>query len=468
MNPVVLHCLGDFILSIPSRSVSRHWRGMIWLAESTHELIHSQSRTESLTTMSNNRKPGPSGRRQGNDAAVDILLQCTTMLDRHIRRLAVFIVAFGSVQLILLSTRPPSNLFYNNDMVPGHFLRPSSSSSSSWSSNSKSNKRNDRNGRIGNGIHLEEDSNLNSKKMKKKDLSTTHAIPKILVFTHYKDLLHLAGDRDEGDSSSSSSLSSLNDEEQVLAANIKHSIELHPDVTQVRFLTDKDCIQSLQNVYPTLIPFFVNETEGMYKGDICRGAALMETGGIYLDVDVGVRHDLWRDLKHTTEFVTVRVHRQSKYPGHFFQAMMGATPRNPVLLRYLQLFEKHYVATARGDKNNKDRIKKGPLGVILLKRAWDDVNNKGKTNDKNEGSGSNNNNLNVSPPLTELYQEVLYHPDVFPSLHPAPTWGSRRACHFVVVAKLNHRRYKEMTTENGIDIQIPLYSRIAGSRMCPI
>ena len=200
----------------------------------------------------------------------------------------------------------------------------------------------------------------------------------------------------------------------------------------------------------------------MFKADICRGSALYETGGIYLDVDVGVRYDLWRDLRPTTAFVTAQVHGQSKYPGHFFQAIMGAAPNSPIIYKYLELFHHHYQGI--------ETVNKGPLGVILLRRAWDRVYNR-----------------QTHTPSTELYQEVLYDPKLFPHLHPAPTWGTRRACHFVVVAKANHKSHAEFTLppttrrttkhkqqpqqppqQPPQDLCIPLYSRIAGSRMCPI
>ena len=200
----------------------------------------------------------------------------------------------------------------------------------------------------------------------------------------------------------------------------------------------------------------------MFKADICRGSALYETGGIYLDVDVGVRYDLWKDLRPTTAFVTAQVHGQSKYPGHFFQAIMGAAPNSPIIYKYLELFHHHYQGI--------ETVDKGPLGVILLRRAWDRVYNR-----------------QTHTPSTELYQEVLYDPKLFPHLHPAPTWGTRRACHFVVVAKANHKAHAEFTLptttrrtkheqqlqpqepqEQPQDLCIPLYSRIAGSRMCPI
>ncbi|KAL3942236.1 MAG: hypothetical protein SGBAC_003545 [Bacillariaceae sp.] len=301
-----------------------------------------------------------------------------------------------------------------------------------------------------------------------EDHDETQRIPRILLFTHYRDLLNTP-------------LEDLaDDEERILAANIHHSINIHqshrttndfqedgslldvkPQIvgpTQVRFLTDEDCLQSLQKVFPVLIPFFLNETQGMFKADICRGSALYETGGIYLDVDVGVRADLWYDLLPNTEFFTSLVHRQSKYPRHFFQAILGAAPKSPIIYKYLELFLDRYT--------HKDYVESGPLGVILLRRAWDNVYDE-----------------KLETPSTELYQEVLYHPKAFPNLHPPPTWGVRRACHFVVVARAHKEETMEFTIQpqssNGTSkdttdvskarsYRIPLYSRVGGSRMCPI
>jgi Glycosyltransferase sugar-binding region containing DXD motif len=266
--------------------------------------------------------------------------------------------------------------------------------------------------------------------------NSPYAIPRTLIFTHYKNLL-------------SADESSFDEEERALAENVRHSIEVHTDSSpRVLFWTDDECIESLRRVYPSLISFFQNETEGMFKADICRGAALYENGGFYLDVDIGVRHSLWLDLKPITEFVTARVHQQSNYPGHFFQAILGAKPRSPVLFRYLRLFEKHYTGA--------NRVTKGPLGVILLKRAWDYVSEK----DSSIRS------------KTELYQEVLFNRKLFPRLHPAPTWGSRRACHFVVIATVNYDENVEVTIQakkdrESMKFQIPLVSRIPGSRICP-
>jgi hypothetical protein len=264
------------------------------------------------------------------------------------------------------------------------------------------------------------------------DLSTV-PIPKVLIFTYSKNLW-------------SSESSNLDDEEVVMAANVRHSVQRHSPDTQVVFLTDDDCIASLQRVFPSLISHFQNESKGMFKADICRGSALYETGGIYLDIDVGVRHDLWSQLRPSAEFVTVRVHQQSKWPGHFFQAILGAAPKSLMIYEYLQLFHDYYTG------KEKVPSKKAPLGVILLKRAWDHVYN-----------------TTTRLPATELWQEVLYRADIFPNLVPAPTWGgTKRACHFVVVGMAHTNATAEMWGTNGGMFSIPAYSRVGGSRMCPL
>jgi mannosyltransferase OCH1-like enzyme len=270
-----------------------------------------------------------------------------------------------------------------------------------------------------------------------------YAIPKILIFTHYKNLLTFPVDK-------------MTDEEKSLSENVQHSVDVHREdnLTNVLFWTDGECIESLRRVYPSLVEHFVQETQGMYKADICRGVALYENGGFYLDVDVGVRHSLWTDLRRTTKFVTSRVHTQSKYPGHYFQAILGVSPRNNVIFKYLQLFERHYKGVVV--------VKNGPLGVILLKRAWDSISTEDKA-------------LNAE---TELYQEILYNSKLLPNLHPAPIWGgTKRACHFFVAAQANHKQNVEFelpinnsggkNKKKKIGIHVPVVSRVPGSRMCP-
>ena len=212
---------------------------------------------------------------------------------------------------------------------------------------------------------------------------------------------------------------------EALHKHVYRMMRLHPDA-HVYFYTDDDCIASLHRIgMPELIPFFEKEKQGMYKADLCRGAALYEHGGIYCDVDLGVRLNLWEVLAPETEFATVHVHSMSQHPTGFFQAFLAATPRHVVIRAYLEDFLEYY----RGNLSIE-----GPLGVLLLRHAFD----------------------RVQPPNAELWQEVLYNPHS-PLLKeiPPPTWGTRRACKFIVVAKPT------------LPLVVPMYSRIGGSRMCP-
>lgn len=243
---------------------------------------------------------------------------------------------------------------------------------------------------------------------------TSFMIPNVITFTHSINLLNAT---------------KVTGEDVALQRNVLNTIKLHPGA-QVHFLTDDDCIASIQRVLgqdSPLVKFFRDETHGMYKADVCRGASLYETGGLYFDVDLQARMSMWDAVSPETNFVTPMVHRQSKYPGAFFQAFIGTSPKNPILWRYLQLFLKHY----QGHIDVQ-----GPLGVLLLRRAHDEVMKEEKHSLK-----------------VELWQEVLYNKQLFPNV-PPPSWGTRRACHFVVVS--NRKR----------PYIVPLYSRVKGSRMC--
>ena len=238
-----------------------------------------------------------------------------------------------------------------------------------------------------------------------------------------------------------------------------------------------------------LISYFQNERTGMYKADLCRGVALYETGGIYMDIDLGIRMNLYDVLLDTSEFVTVKVHTQSHYPGAFFQAFIAAVPYHDVIHRYIELFLLYYRRIVI--------IEKGPIGVILLKRAYDEIQYEQEQQllqlQQKEGTMISVSTTTTSTHLqqtTELWQEVLYLPQYHETIFrhvPIPTWGNnKRACKFVVVIPPTHQRrqgHKTTTTDDDDDnknnsknsatntsnvkLIVPMYSRIAGSRMCP-
>lgn len=321
-------------------------------------------------------------------------------------------------------------------------------------------------------LEVPDNDNTNSKsndaKKKKSTVNVqtrhSHVIPNTLIFTHSINLLTYKPPSNTSNKIISKEQQVDMDELLALQANVYHTINLYPNAN-VRFLTDEDCIRSLQTVLgqkSPLITFFQKESEGMYKADICRGAALYETGGLYFDVDVGVRTNLFEKSQEeeegktnwilfpNTTFVTSLVHRQSNHIGNFFQAFMGTTSHHDIIKRYLKLFQQYY----EGQLTRP--IHKGPLGVILLRQAFDDI-----ILLDNDVGGSKN-KLQLGPKTIDtiqygriqLWQEILYDTKYFSNVLPAPTWGTRRACHFVVVANRH------------FPLQVPFYSRIEGSRMC--
>jgi hypothetical protein len=140
---------------------------------------------------------------------------------------------------------------------------------------------------------------------------------------------------------------------------------------------------------------------------------------------------LWSAVKRESTFVVPFVHRDSKFPGNFFQAFIGATPKNPIMKRYLELFIDHY--------QGKIDLQ-GPLGVLLLRKAHDEIVGTPK-------------HPQVSKQVPQYFMEILYDKKLFPDVLP-PTWGVRRACRFVVVANPQP------------PYVVPFYSRVKGSRMC--
>jgi hypothetical protein len=257
-------------------------------------------------------------------------------------------------------------------------------------------------------------------------------IPNILIFTHAVNLLLF-----KNTTTNMTFDSKTTKELRVLQQNVRRSVRHHPGA-RVRFLTDHDCADSIRSVIQPderadrLVHYFYREKQGMYKADLCRGAALYETGGVYLDVDLGVRMNVFGALANETEFATVLVHAASNWPGAFFQAFIAVSPQHELMRRYAELFLDYY-------DGKLPQFDGEPLGVVLLRKAYDERNN----------------TKNV-----ELWQEVFYHSEYRKTIFkhvPYPTWGVRRACKFVVV-----------TDKTKKPLVVPFYSRVGGSRMCPI
>jgi Glycosyltransferase sugar-binding region containing DXD motif len=312
----------------------------------------------------------------------------------------------------------------------------------------------------------------------KRQQQQLHAIPNVIIFTHAINLLETEFEfapsssdtttlRHNRKNHTSAALTDKQTELLALQQNVRIITALHPTAT-VRFLTDDDCIESIRTVFShnrtladELVRYFINEPEGMYKADLCRGTALYETGGLYFDVDLGVRMSLWKVLQPTTEFATIKVHRRSKHHGAFFQAFMAAAPQHAVILRYVELFYRYYtgeLVLKRG----------GFVGVILLKQAYDEIQAEQllqlETSASSPAATTSVQTMTMTTThldaTTELWQEVKYKTPGLSHV-PPPAWGTKRACKFVVVVPLSSQQAKQQP------LTVPFYSRIAGSRMCP-
>ena len=266
-------------------------------------------------------------------------------------------------------------------------------------------------------------------------LRRRHAIPPILIFTYRTDLINAPPPPPSSDPADDGG-----EDDAALSENVRSVISLHPGAS-VRFLDDAGCLDSIRAALgpgTKLAAYFSAEGRGMYKADICRGAALYETGGLYFDVDIEARMSLFDVVDVGTEFVTTLVHEDSNHRGGFFQAFIGSTGGHPILRRYLELFVDYY--EGRVDV-------RGPLGVYLLRMAYDDV----------VGGGGKKGGEGGYAATVELWQEVRYRPDLFPEV-TRDRWGSRRACQMLVVAPPR--------PPGRAGRAVPLFSHANGSRMC--
>lgn len=246
-----------------------------------------------------------------------------------------------------------------------------------------------------------------------------HVIPRVAYFTYSYDILNTTVFYDFP-------------EDEILAKNVRNTIALHPG-TEIRFLTDNDCLLEIRKVVDMKVgssklqkleDYFLQEERGMIKADVCRGAALFLSGGLYFDVDLQLRVNVWDVIKHDTEFVVPLVHKDHKVKRSFFQAFIGVTQQSQIMLRYLEYFVEYY-------EGKRPVTKTKSKGVVLLREAYDSL-----YSDKSEDH--------------EFWQEVKFDSKLFPNVKKPI--GERRACHFVVMIP-------------GSD-NVPFYSRVRGSRMC--
>lgn len=110
---------------------------------------------------------------------------------------------------------------------------------------------------------------------------------------------------------------------EILYNNIVKSIDAYRQVwsndtnMEVIFLVDSDCTDLLEEVDHelnlTLASIFRNESDGSFKSDLCRLAALYLHGGYYFDIDMEVIQPILLDEGVTFSTATSTIQR--KNPG---------------------------------------------------------------------------------------------------------------------------------------------------------
>jgi hypothetical protein len=145
--------------------------------------------------------------------------------------------------------------------------------------------------------------------------------------------------------------------------NVMHTISEYRSLwnepgAHVSFLTDEDCIREIEKAEPRLVQHFEEGGVGSFKADICRIAALYNSGGYYFDIDLKVVQPVPLD---NTTFNFVTVHETAAYMN-FFQAFIASTANHPILKQALENMLIHY------QDNSAFR---GNLGPVTLHSAYE-------------------------------------------------------------------------------------------------
>jgi len=125
----------------------------------------------------------------------------------------------------------------------------------------------------------------------------------------------------------------------LMAANVKALVERHG--VPFTIWSDADCVQLLTQ--HGLAEAYEHENYGPFKSDMCRMAALYESGGFYMDNDLYVESG---NVIHTVEKVKAKFASVVEMSdGGIFQAFLASTPKHPVVAESLTRMAKHYAGT---------------------------------------------------------------------------------------------------------------------------
>jgi hypothetical protein len=182
-----------------------------------------------------------------------------------------------------------------------------------------------------------------------------------------------------------------NQEPKLFYDNIVNTINLYKkawnDDLEIRFLTERECLDVLGRVLGSLddsellqlLDFYKQEPHGPFRADLCRVAALYQTGGYYFDVDLRALQPWMHGNDDTAcAFATAK----NALSATFTQCILVATAGNKVLkanfrtmLTYYQTFGPEPIPP--GPDENTDETDTRPLlGPTTLRRAYDQVHGK--------------------------------------------------------------------------------------------
>lgn len=192
--------------------------------------------------------------------------------------------------------------------------------------------------------------------------------------------------------------------------------------TSVWYLNNDDCLIVINRVEKRLSKYFLYETKGMYKADICRIAALYEKGGYYFDTDMEVIKPVIIGPQITFSSVWAQKNLSKE---SFFQSFMAVAPKHPILAININLLLKHYENITNGGMG----LFEGLLGPESLYRSYIEFN-------RSEESKYWQTDMNL--------QEVI--PEAYPKIKKR---GIQYLCNYLV--------------HNSTEKDVYFYSRIVGA-----
>lgn len=307
---------------------------------------------------------------------------------------------------------------------------------------------------------------------KKPDQSVIIAVPHILWFTYetnimlskepdlfYENVMHTidAYNRSWRDNQQSQQQQDSN------SGNMKVSM-------QVRFLDDADCENVVFEAFPDIVTHFSQETNGAFRGDICRVAALYLHGGYYFDIDMEViRPYIAKDLLVPERFVsndTLRVVEPSIFVSSWnadrnsiFQSFIASTAYSPILKESFYFMMAYY----EGRNENCTRANECLMGTKTMLQAYERYAQESQQQKEKQSSQSYNTTMQrnirtadklqtTTPSSTTLLFEDKLTPELYPGF-PRRPGVDNFYCNYIV----------HSPTENFVHF----YSRIIGSKNCP-